>query len=134
MVKTKLAEIKPDLRHLGFNHPNGGRADGSDHGYERWVSIPDNMEIHEPFVKKQFPGGLYAAHMIPMGNFEEWGWLADWVKNSTEYEPDWGDPDCMGGSLEEHLNYINQYSLSSEDMDRSLQLDLLLPVKQRAEA
>jgi hypothetical protein len=134
MADTKLAGIKPDLRHLGFNHPNGVKPDGSDHGYERWVSIPDNMEIHEPFVKKQFSGGLYAAHMIPMGNFEEWGWLADWVKNSTEYEPDWGDPDCMGGSLEEHLNYINQYSLSSEDMDRSLQLDLLLPVKPRAEA
>ena len=84
MVKTKLAEIKPDLRHLGFNHPNGGSADGSDHGYERWVSIPENMEIHEPFVKKQFPGGLYAAHMIPMGNCEEWGWLADWGRNSAE--------------------------------------------------
>ncbi|MNP48734.1 hypothetical protein D3C76_1428710 [compost metagenome] len=87
------------------------------------------MEVHEPFVKKKFPGGLYAAHMIPMGNFEEWGWLMDWVKNSNEYEPNWGDPDCMNGSMEEHLNYMNQYHLSNEEMDKCMQLDLLLPIK-----
>ncbi|MCG7408308.1 effector binding domain-containing protein [Paenibacillus sp. ACRRX] len=129
MIQTNLKEIKPDLRHFGFNHPNGVKPDGTDHGYERWVAIPDNMEVHEPFVKKNFPGGLFAAHMIPMGNFEEWGLLADWVKNSSEYEPDWGDPDCMYGSMEEHLNYINQYHLSNEEMDKCVQLDLLLPIK-----
>lgn len=131
MIQTSLAEVKPDLRHFGFNHPNGVRADGTDHGYERWVTIPDQFEVREPFVKKQFPGGLYAAHMIPMGNFEEWGALVDWVQNSEEYEADWGDPDCMNGSMEEHLNYINQYPLDNEEMDRHLQLDLLLPVKPR---
>ncbi|MGZ9585896.1 MerR family transcriptional regulator [Paenibacillus marinisediminis] len=131
MIQTNLASIKPDLRHYGFNHPNGGKPDGSDHGYERWVTIPDDMEVHEPFVKKQFPGGLYAAHMIPMGNFEEWGWLAEWVNSNDEYEPDWGDPDCMHGSLEEHLNYINQHHLSNEEFDKVAQLDLLLPIKSK---
>ncbi|MGG3508592.1 effector binding domain-containing protein [Paenibacillus lautus] len=129
MIQTNLKEMKPDLRHFGFNHPNGVKPDGTDHGYERWVTIPDNMEVHEPFLKKKFPGGLYAAHMIPMGNFEEWGWLTDWVKNSNEYEPNWGDPDCMNGSMEEHLNYINQYHLSNEEIDKCVQLDLLLPIK-----
>lgn len=131
MIQTNLKEMKPDLRHFGFNHPNGFKPDGSDHGYERWVTIPDNMEVQEPFVRKIFPGGLFAAHMIPMGNFEEWGWLTNWVKNSNEYEPNWGDPDCMNGSLEEHLNYINQYHLSNEEIDKSVQLDLLLPVKSK---
>ncbi|KKO53194.1 effector binding domain-containing protein [Paenibacillus sp. DMB20] len=131
MIQTNLAGKKPDLRHYGFNHPNGVKPDGSDHGYERWITIPDDMEVHEPFAKKKFSGGLYAAHMIPMGNFEEWGWLAEWVNNSNEYEPNWGDPDCMNGSMEEHLNYINQYHLSNEDMDKCLQLDLLLPIRSK---
>lgn len=129
MIQTNLKEMKPDLRHFGFNHPNGVSPDGTDHGYERWVTIPDDMEVQEPFVKKKFPGGLYAAHMIPMGNFEEWGWLMDWVTNNNDYEPEWGDPDCMNGSIEEHLNYINQYHLSNEDIDKCVQLDLLLPIK-----
>ncbi|OPA79097.1 hypothetical protein BVG16_08330 [Paenibacillus selenitireducens] len=64
-----------------------------------------------------------------MGNFEEWGWLTDWVKYSNEYEPNWGDPDCMNGSMEEHLNYINQYHLSNEEINKCVQLDLLLPIK-----
>lgn len=129
MIQTNLARIKPDLRHYGFNHPNGVQLDGSDHGYERWVTIPDELEVHEPFVKKKFAGGLYAAHMIPMGNFEEWGWLSEWVNSNDDYEPNWGDADCMHGSLEEHLNYINQYHLGNEEMENVVQLDLLLPVK-----
>ncbi|MGM1049203.1 MAG: hypothetical protein ACQEXX_24105 [Bacillota bacterium] len=47
MIQTNLKEMKPDLRHFGFNHPNGVKPDGTDHGYERWVTIPDNMEVHD---------------------------------------------------------------------------------------
>lgn len=87
MMDTKLTQLKPDLRHYGFNHPNGVQPDGSDHGYERWVTIPYDLEVREPFVKKHFTGGLHAAHMIPMGSFEEWGWLTEWVEHHEEYEP-----------------------------------------------
>ncbi len=131
MMKTELHKIKPDLRQYGFNHPDGSKPDGSDHGYERWVTIPDDMEVPEPFVKKKFAGGLYAAHMIPMGNFEEWEWLCEWAMNNKEYEPNWGNPECMHGLLEEHLNYINQYQLSNEELDKCMQLDLLIPIKQK---
>ncbi|WP_438433725.1 MerR family transcriptional regulator [Gorillibacterium sp. sgz500922] len=134
MEQTRLAERKPDLRHYGFNHPNGEQPDGSDHGYERWVTIPDDLELPEPFVKKSFPGGLYAAHMIPLGNFEEWGWLSDWVQENGEYEENYGDPACMHGLMEEHLNYINLYPLTPEELGRTLQLDLLFPVKHRMKA
>jgi len=37
-----------------------------------WVTIPEEMDVPEPIVKKRFEGGLYAAHMIPFGAFEEW--------------------------------------------------------------
>ncbi len=70
--------------------------------------------------------------MTPMGNFEEWSWLTEWVENSNEYEANWGDSDSMHGCLEEHLNYINQYHLGYEGMDDSMQLDLLVPIKPKA--
>lgn len=128
----RLAKRKPDFRHYGFNNPNGEMPDGSDHGYERWVTIPSDMEVAEPFVKKEFSGGLYAAHAIPMGNFEEWSLLYEWVNNHPEYEPDWSNPECMGGLIEEHLNYIHHYEHGVE-AHQKWQLDLLFPIKPKVQ-
>lgn len=129
--ESNLCEIKPDLRHYGFNHPNPSpdTPPGSpDHGYEMWVTIPEDMTVPEPLTKKHFTGGLYAAHMIKMGDFHEWNWLCEWAQNNKEYEPNWGDPECMHGLLEEHLNYINHINLPNSEPD-GMQLDLLIPVK-----
>jgi hypothetical protein len=131
-IKEKnLSVIKPDFRHFGFNHPNGQKPDGSDHGYERWISIPENMDIEQPFIKKNIPGGLYAAWMIPIGLFEEWGLLWEWTENNEKYERVAGDPEMMDGLLEEHLNYINLYTKSGEELDKCMQLDLLIPIKEK---
>ena len=129
-----LDKVKPDFRHYGFNHPNGSLADGSDHGYERWVTIPETMEVALPYVKKEFSGGLYAAHMIPMGAFEEWEWLCNWAMANDQYEPNWGDTACMGGLLEEHLDYIHKFMLNEEKLDENMQLDLLFPIKEKVES
>ena len=60
--------IKYDLRHFCFNAPNP--VDKTDyHGYEMWVTIPDDFPVQEPPVKKRLEGGLYAAYMIPVGAF-----------------------------------------------------------------
>lgn len=131
---NNLPKIKPDFRHFGFNHPmgsnNGFPVD--DHGYERWVTIPDDMDISAPFVKKHFTGGLYGAHMIPMGAFEEWNWLYEWANTHEKYEISWGDPEYMYGCIEEHLNAIHHYLWSHEECDKNLQLDLLIPIKERS--
>lgn len=127
-----LVKIKPDLRHYGFNSPNPVDDTGF-HGYEMWVTVPENMEVPEPLMKKQFEGGLYAAHMIPMGAFEEWGLLNDWVTNNNpKYESNFGDKgsDCMWGLLEEHLNYVNHVNFPDSEGD-GLQLDLLFPIKEK---
>ena len=132
-IKTKnLPEIKPDFRHFGFNNPHEPSS-GKGHGYERWVSIPDNWEISEPFAKKQFPGGLYAAHMIPMGSFEEWNWLYEWANNHKKYQIQWGKPEYSYGCLEEHLDAFHHYLWSHDECDQRLQLDLLIPIKERAQ-
>ncbi len=131
----RLAEIKPDFRHYGFNHPNGTSDNDNDHGYERWLTIPDDLPVREPYVKKTFPGGLYCAHMIPMGAFEEWPWIVQWACNNEKYEAVLVDDggECMNGLLEEHLNYINLYNknLSPEESGKLQQIDLLVPIREK---
>ncbi len=122
--ETKLYKIKPDFRHYGFNNP---KPDGSDCGYERWVTIPEDFYIKPPFVKKHFSGGLYCAIMIPMGEFDEWFKLCDWAKNNDKYELDFKSEKTETECLEEHLNYINKFMGTPND--DTLQLDLLLPIK-----
>ena len=133
--ENNLCKVKPDLRHFGFNNPNPSpnTPEGMpDHGYEIWVTIPEDMAVPEPFTKKFLKGGLYAAHMIKMGNFHEWEWLDEWVNNNDTYEPNWGDPICMDGCLEEHLNYINNVNNEGFQLE-NMQLDLLAPIKVKSE-
>lgn len=128
---TGLCKIKPDLRHYGFNHPNPKDATGY-HGYEVWVTIPDDMEVPSPLVKKRFAGGLYAAHMIPMGSFNEWEWLLEWVNGNEKYAfaGDMADQEHMCGLLEEHLNYVGHAHMENTEPE-DMQLDLLMPVREK---
>lgn len=125
-----LIHVKPDLRHYGFNCPCP-KDETMQHGYEMWVTVPEDMEIPAPLVRKQFAGGLYAAVMIPFGAFDVWERLGQWVKNSAQYEYNgsW-NPDHMFGWLEEHLNYVNHVMLENTEPE-GLQLDLLMPVKEK---
>ena len=132
VLESNLPAIKPDMREYGFNHPNPGCIEGSDlRGYEFWVTIPDDMDVPGPLAKKQFPGRLYAAHMIPMGAFEEWDWLCEWAINNEKYEPVWTTPEVMGGCLEEHLNYRNNVSRFVDGRYDNIQLDLLIPIREK---
>ncbi len=125
---TGLCRIKPDMRHYGFNHPNPVDETGA-HGYEAWVTILSDMEVPPPLVKKQFAGGLYAAHMIRLGDFHEWEWFFDWVQKSEKYifTGDIQDQEHMCGLLEEHLNYVS-HAVSGNTEPEDMQLDLLIPV------
>jgi DNA-binding transcriptional MerR regulator len=126
-----LLKLRPDLRHYGFNHPNPSDETGF-HGYEIWVTIPEGMDVPPPLTKKHFEGGLYAAHMIAMGNFNEWEWLLEWVNGNDKYEfaGDMRDQEHMCGLLEEHLNYVSHVS-SDNTEPADMQLDLLMPVRER---
>ena len=132
--ESGLAKIKPDLRHYGFNSPDPDEK--GYHGYEMWVTIPDNMEVPSPLTKKCFEGGLYGAHMITMGAFDEWQWLFQWVGESARYEYRGNTSrgrDNMNGLLEEFLNYYS-YINSSGSSDSDTQLDLLIPIKEKEQA
>ena len=129
--KTKLWEKHPGLRLYGFNHPSPVDETGV-HGYEFWITIPDGMEVPAPLEKKHFNGGTYAAHMIQMGNFEEWGPFWETLEKSDEYAyAGSGDPEDMFGNLEEHLNYHDHIAATSEGEPQTQQLDLLVPVRRK---
>ena len=131
VLDNDLPNIKPDLRQYGFNSPNPVDETNA-HGYEMWVTVPDDMEVSAPLVKKHFPGGLFAAHMIPMGAFEEWEWLFKWCYGNEKYEyRSAGGGENMGGCLEEHLNYKNNVAFIKNGVYDGIQLDLLIPIKEK---
>ena len=124
---TNLTEIKPDLRLYGFNRDTNG-----EHGYEVWVTIPEDMDVPAPLEKKTFKGGLYAAYMIPFGAFEEWNVLNEWLANNSTYvmNDEGKREECMFGGLEEHINYFNHVKLENPEPD-DMQLDLLMPIREK---
>lgn len=127
-IKEKnLPAVKPDFRLYGFNNPSP-QGPEEVYGYEFWVTIPEDMEVAEPLVKKKFDGGLYAAHCIKMGDFHEWQTFTEVMQKHEEYEINWREPYGMGGCLEEELNI---YHIISEGEDKNKQLDLLIPIKRR---
>jgi len=130
--ESRLYELKPDSRMFGFNHPNP-TPDRPHYGYEVWVSIPEDFDVPAPGEKKVFPGGLYAAHAIDFGNFHEWGWLAQWVENSPEWEGNGSPegPENMFGGLEEHLNWVRAAHMGLPEDGLSGKIDLLHPIRKR---
>lgn len=130
---SRLYEIKPDSRYFGFNHPNPGILENGEHGYEVWATIPDDLEVPAPLVKKKFEGGLYAALTIKFPEFQYWQELERWVYNSDKYEPNYSElgDEIMGGCLEEHLNCVYSVHTGWPENGIGGQLDLLLPIKKR---
>ena len=128
---VRLWEKHPGLRLYGFNSPSPMDATGF-HGYEFWITIPDGMVVPAPLEKKHFAGGTYAAHMIQMGNFEEWGPFYESVEKIDEYAyAGSGSPEDMFGNLEEHLNYHDHVMETKDGEPQARQLDLLIPVRRR---
>ena len=130
--ESGLYEEKPDSRAFGFNHPNPAHP-GETYGYEFWVTIPEDMEVPQPLVKKRFQGGLYAAHTIRFPEFHRWLDLIQWAEESEQYMPNYspdGD-EIMGGCLEEHLNWVYASHMGWPEPNVADKLDLLLPVKSR---
>ncbi|MDF2544921.1 MAG: putative MerR family transcriptional regulator [Herbinix sp.] len=131
-----LLKIKPDARSFGFDCSKGSIGNGElSHVYEAWVSIPDDIEIPAPLVKRTFNGGLYAAHVLRAWDFEDWRLLKEWVNASDKYDNDWDSPRWIspetvaGQGFEETLNYYNLIQRGSKMED--LQLDLLFPIKDK---
>lgn len=134
--ESQLLKIKPDARGFDFDCSKVTPEGENIRGHEAWVSIPDNMELPAPLVKREFKGGLYAAHVLRYWDFQDWRRLKEWVESSDKYESDWGSPRWesaetgSGQGLEETLNLYNFILKHDADMNY-LQLDLLFPIKEK---
>lgn len=127
--KSCLYEKKPDARLFGMNNPSPGILENGLHGYEDWVTIPDDMELPEPLEKKHFEGGLYAVMAIRFPEFYRWEELKNWaIHGQTEYEIDYRDFGDAG-FLEEHLNWVYAAHLGWPENGIDGMVDLMLPVK-----
>jgi DNA-binding transcriptional MerR regulator/predicted transcriptional regulator YdeE len=110
---------KSGFRHFGFNNPSPSE-NNPVYGYEMWVAIPENFEVHEPLVKKQFGGGLYASISTKMGEIgDRWQQLYNWAKNNDKY-----DVDFSFQWLEECTDF--ETFISGDESAQ--QLDLLEPI------
>ncbi|AZS15089.1 MerR family transcriptional regulator [Paenibacillus lutimineralis] len=134
--ESGLLKIKPDARSFGFDCSKGAAVIGEpSHVYEVWVSIPYDLEIPAPLVKRTFDGGLYAAHVLRAWDFEDWRLLKEWVDASDKYDNDWNSPrwtsleTVAGQGFEETLNFYNFIQKGGKMED--LQLDLLFPIKEK---
>lgn len=127
-----LYEIKPDSRMFGFNNPVHGVLGDDLHGYEIQVTIPEDMEVPEPFVKKRIDGGLYAVLTIKWGEFQFWSYFWHWLINNPIYEADQSRiPDGIG-CPEEYLNWVYFCNESTAEARFESQLDLMIPIKRRS--
>ena len=133
--ESGLLKIKPDARSFGFDCSKEAVEIGEpSHIYEVWVSVPEDMEIPAPLVKRTFHGGLYAAHVLRSWNFDDWRLLKEWVDSSDKYDNDWDSPRWIspetsaGQGFEETLNF---YHYAQTGKMKDLQLDLLFPIKEK---
>ena len=135
VFENDLLKIKPDARSFGFDCSQGATAIGEpSHTYEVWVSIPGDLEVPAPLVKRTFHGGLYAAHVLRTWDFEDWRLLGEWVGTNSKYDSDLNSPrwtsleTVWGQGLEETLNF---YHYVQHGQMKDLQLDLLFPIKEK---
>ena len=129
---SSLYQIKPDIRQLGFNHQTGDEYDG----FEMCVSIPDEMEVPAPLVKKRLQGGMYVAALDV--NWYDYKRVYAWITDSELYQYD-GDFTRIDPPLQdiasfaglefnflEHLNYY--YNVQNPNI-HDIQWEMLFPIK-----
>jgi len=128
--ETDLFRIYPSTRNYGFD--NNDIVDRKEiHGYEVWITIPDDFEVPATLVKKSFAGGLYAAYKM-REDFDERALFNNWLIKNDDFEYDEREPVGMGGWLEEHFNSYNMYGL--KDKKHTLtHLEFLIPIKEKTE-
>jgi hypothetical protein len=86
LIKKYELDQKPGFRHFGYGFNNNK----GQYGYEMWVTVPEDFVVPEPFVRKEFPGGLFAAlpaNLSVIG--ERWDQLQDWIVENEDLESDY---------------------------------------------
>lgn len=126
MKNRNISKKNSEVRHFGHipHFDKGGIADIDI--FERWISIPEDMEIAEPFIKKTFSGGLYAAYTVPLGFFDRAAMLKDVINAMPNYQL------VTTGEFDYLEEYLNGWLFSPDhgnDFFAQAQIDILLKVQ-----
>jgi len=129
---NNIYQIKPDIRQLGFYHPTGDDNDG----FEMCVSIPDEIEVPAPLVKKRLRGGMYVTALDV--NWYDYKRVYAWITNSQMYQYD-GDFTRIDPPLQEiasfaglefnFLEHLNYYHNVQNPNLYDVQWEMLFPIK-----
>lgn len=114
------------VRHFGYvpQYDKGGVADIDI--FERLVTIPNDMKISKPFVKKIIPGGLYASYTLPLSFFDKAVRLKEAINAMPNYRL------ITTGKFDHIEEYLNGWLFSSTYADQffaQVQIDILLRVQ-----
>lgn len=113
------------FRHFGYNNPN---PDGvqPNYGYMMYITIPENVDVEEPFRKETLKGGLFASIPTTMDKIGmRWEALYQYILSHQEFEMDYESRTW----LEECTDY--ETFIDSSVHFSKKQLDLLLPIKRK---
>lgn len=123
LIDEYLLDQKIGFRNIGFGYQD----DAGNYRYELWVTIPADINLPEQFIRKEFPGGLYAALPANLANIgERWNELHELVLESDAYIHD-TSPERFDYYFEECLDINTFHDENAKLLER--QLDLLLAVK-----
>jgi len=113
-----LFNTKPDFK--VFSH-----GVGSETGSWFFVTIPDDMEVAEPFLKAPFEGGMWAVVTVTKENNDGWAVMDEWDSDEYEWQP--GRP-----RHEVYFNPLNVLSLKNADLFDAVfnphYLDIYVPI------
>lgn len=126
MMNRNISKNNSEVRHFGYipQFDKGGVADID--VFERWVKISEDAEIAEPFIKKTFSGGLYAAYTVPLGFFDRATMLKDVINAMPNYQL------VITGEFDYIEEYLNGWLFSQEHRNEfftQAQIDILLRVQ-----
>lgn len=123
--KYSLHEM-PNFRLFGFGYESDPL--DTEFTYEMWVTIPEDLVVPLPFIKKVFPGGNYVSipsYRLDLG--ENYQILYDYVSDCNDYELDLQQKN-MRHELEEYIDFQSFFSKNLPEEKK--QLDLFIPMKQ----
>lgn len=121
ILKNKLLN---SYYHFGFTISDNDINRGI-FGYERWICIPNDFAVQEPFQKKFFTGGTYATKIIRIGEYDKWANLLNEVSNS-HYEIDITSSIYEGRMLEQY----NLPSITMTQQNNDDYIKILIRIKE----
>ncbi|MCL2404398.1 MAG: effector binding domain-containing protein [Defluviitaleaceae bacterium] len=128
---NNIYQVKPDIRQLGFYHPTE-----NDDGFEMCVSIPCELEVPEPLVKKRLHGGMYVTALDV--NWYDYKRVYAWITNSEVYQydgdftridPPLQDISSFAGLEFNFLEHLNYYHNVQDPNFCDVQWEMLFPIK-----